>query len=63
MHVVGLLPRALYELARTTVHQEVEERAHWVRCWQTLRQQGLTGSAAAETLGLPRYPLPVAEEA
>lgn len=57
MQVVGLLPRALYDLARTTVHREAEERLRWVRCWQTLRRQGLTSSAAAETLGLPRSTL------
>ncbi len=57
MQVVGILPRAVYELPRTTLHREAEERVRWVRCWQTLRQQGLTSSAAAETLGLPRSTL------
>ena len=57
MQVVGILPRAVYELARATLHRGAEERVRRVRFWQTLRQQGLTSTAAAETLGLPRSTL------
>ena len=59
MRVVGL-PRPFYKLARTTLGDlpaEAQERLRWVRCWQTLRQQGLSASAAAEVLGLPRSTL------
>ena len=59
MRVVGL-PKSFYQLSKTTPQQltpEAQERMGWVSCWQTLRQQGLTSSAAAEALGLPRSTL------
>ena len=59
MRVVGL-PRPFYQLAKTSrgdLSAEALERLRWVNCWQTLRQQGLYNSAAAETLGLPRSTL------
>ena len=59
MRVVGL-PRPFYQLAKTTrgdLTPEAQERMRWVGCWQTLRQQGLFGSAAAQALGLPRSTL------
>ena len=59
MRVVGL-PRPFYQLAKTTrgdLTPEAQERMRWVGCWQTLRQQGLSGSAAAQALGLPRSTL------
>lgn len=54
------LPRPFYQLAKTSsgdLPAEAQERWRWVSCWQTLRQQGLTSSAAAEALGLPRSTL------
>ena len=59
MRVVGL-PRPLYQLAKTArgaLTPEGQERMRWVCCWQTLRQQGLSGTAAAQALGLPRSTL------
>ena len=59
MRVVGL-PRPFYQLAKTSpgdLSAEAQERLRWVNCWQTLRQQGLSSSAAAEALGLPRSTL------
>ena len=59
MRVAGL-PRSFYQLAKTTpggLPPDAQERLRWVNCWQTLRRQGLTSSAAAETLGLPRSTL------
>ena len=59
MRVVGL-PRPLFQLAKTArgaLTPEGQERMRWVCCWQTLRQQGLSGSAAAQALGLPRSTL------
>ncbi len=59
MRVVGL-PKSFYQLSKTTPQEltpEAQERMRWVSCWQTLRQQGLTSSAAAEALGLPRSTL------
>ncbi len=59
MRVVGL-PRSFYQLSKTTPQEltpEAQERMGWVSCWQTLRQQGLTSSAAAEALGLPQSTL------
>ena len=59
MRVVGL-PKSFYQLSKRTTQEltpEGQERMRWVSCWQTLRQQGLTSSAAAEALGLPRSTL------
>ena len=59
MRVAGL-PRPFYQAGKTTVIDlppEARERSRWVKCWHTLRQQGLTTSAAAEALGLPRSTL------
>ena len=59
MRVAGL-PRSFYQLAKTTsggLPPEAQERLRWVNCWQVLRRQGLTNSAAAETLELPRSTL------
>ena len=58
MRVVGL-PRSFYQLAKTVQVEtpEARERLRWVNCWQTLRQQGLSSSTAAEALGLPRSTL------
>ena len=59
MRVVGL-PRSFYQLSKTTPQQltpEAQERMRWVNCWQTLRQQRLTSSAATQALGLPRSTL------
>ena len=59
MRVVGL-PRPLYQLAKTArgaLTPEGQERMRWVCCWQTLRQQRLSGTAAAQALGLPRSTL------
>ena len=59
MRVVGL-PRSFYQLSKTTPQQltpEAQERRRWASCWQTLRQQGLTSSAATQALGLPQSTL------
>ena len=59
MRVLGL-PRPFYQLAKTSpgdLPTEAQYRLGWVRVWQTLRQQGLTSSGAAEALGLPRSTL------
>ena len=59
MRVVGL-PSSFYQLAKTKLGDlpaDAQERLRWVSCWQALRQQGLTSSAAAEALGLPRSTL------
>ena len=59
MRVVGL-PKSFYQLSKTTPQEltpEAQERMRWVSCWQTLRQQGLTSSAATQALGLPRSTL------
>lgn len=59
MRVVGL-PSSFYQFAKTKLGDlpaDAQERLRMVSCWQALRQQGLTGSAAAEALGLPRSTL------
>ena len=59
MRVVGL-PRSFYQLAKTargSLTPEAQERLRWVSCWQTVRQQGLSGPGAAEVLGPPRSTL------
>ena len=59
-HAVVGLPRPSYQLGKTArgdLTPEAQERMRWVCCWQTPRQQGLSGSAAAQALGLPRSTL------
>ncbi len=59
MRVLGL-PRPFYQLAKTSpgdLPAEAQYRLGWVRVWQTLRQQGVSSSGAAEALGLPRSTL------
>lgn len=59
MRIVGL-PSPFYRVAKTTLQEltpEAQERLRWVNCWRVLRQQGLTSTAAAEVLGLPRSTL------
>lgn len=56
MRVVSL-PRSFYRLARQRpegVPLEVVDRVRWLREWGTLRGQGLSATAAAEVLGIPR---------
>ena len=57
---VLVLPRSFYQLAQSSLGDlpaEAQERWRWVNCWQAMRQKGVTGSAAAEALGLPRSTL------
>lgn len=59
MRVVGL-PRPFYHLARTCPSElttEAQERMRLLNCWQAMRQQGLSSSASAEVLGVPRSTL------
>ena len=59
MRVLGL-PRPFYQLAKASPEDlpaEAQEQLRWVNCWQAMRHQGMTSSAAAEALGLPRSTL------
>jgi transposase len=59
MRVIGL-PRSFYHFARgtpPTLSPKAQDRFRWLRCWQALRQQGLSCVAASEALGLPRSTL------
>lgn len=59
MRIVGY-PRSFYVAAQ---HRAVElspkawERLRWLKAWRALRERGLTGQQAAETLHLPRSTL------
>ncbi len=60
MRVESVLPKPLYQLARSSLvelSEDAQTRLRWVNCWRALRKQGLSSSAAAETLGLPRSTL------
>ena len=59
MRVVGL-PSTFCQLSKRSLQQltpEAQERLHWVNCWQTLRDRGMSASAAAEVLNLSRWTL------
>ncbi len=59
MRVVGL-PKPFYQLAKATLTDlpaEAQERLRMVNCWQALRRRGLSGSEAAEALGMARSTL------
>jgi len=58
MRIVG--PRSIYLVAQhRTVELSVKawERLRWLKAWWALRERGLTGQQAAETLHLPRSSL------
>ena len=59
MRIVGL-PKAFYHFGRgapPSLSAKAQDRFRWLRCWQALRQQGLSSIQAGEVVGLPRSTL------
>lgn len=56
MRVVSL-PKPFYHISRhlpPDLTKEAQERSRWLSCWLALREQGLSSTAASQTLGLSR---------
>jgi len=56
MRVVSL-PNSFYHLCRhlpPDLTPKAQERSRWLSCWLALREQGLSSTAASQTLGLSR---------
>ncbi len=59
MKIVGL-PASFYYIGRhrpQEVSPQAQERLRWLRCWQALRQRGLSSSQASSMVGIPRATL------
>ncbi len=59
MGVVGL-PKPFNQFSKRVPREltpQAQERMRWVKCWQGLRDRGLSAAEAAEALGLPRSTL------